>query len=359
MKAPQTICAEEVVARYHEFKTILDARSPSEYALDHLPGAINTPVLDDDERASVGRTHAEQGAFESKRAGAALVSRNIADLIEQRFATCPRDWSPLVYCWRGGQRSGSLATVLARIGWSVLLLEGGYKAFRRAMLQDLARIASGLRLIVITGRTGSAKTQLLAALQARGAQVLDLEHLARHRGSVLGHWPGGIAQPSQKEFETHLWHALRSVDPQQALYVESESRKIGQCQIPEALILRMRASPVIRIEASREARTAFLLTDYAHLCRSDGPLPEQLERLTALHGHEQVQTWQALVQQAHWPALVSSLLAQHYDPAYDRSISRNFAQRTQGPVIELASLDPDGLHAGARAILEQTPTCAT
>jgi tRNA 2-selenouridine synthase len=348
--------ADEVVARYQEFKTVLDARSPAEYALDHLPGAISTPVLNDQERATVGQINAEQGAFESKRTGAALVSRNIARLLEQHFADCPRAWSPLVYCWRGGQRSGALATVLARVGWSVLLIEGGYKAFRKAMLEDLERLVSTLRLMVIAGRTGSAKTRLLEQLHAAEAQVLDLEHLAQHRGSVLGHWPEGGDQPSQKQFETRLWDALRRIDPDRPVYVESESRKIGQCQVPQALILRMRASPVVQIEVSLEARTAFLLEDYEHLCRIDGPILDQLHRLIPLHGHEQIEAWQALAKQSQWRALVSSLLERHYDPAYDRSIARNFAQRTQGPRIALDSLDEAGLRAGAHAILAWTAT---
>lgn len=312
-------------------------------------------MLNDAERAIVGQINAEQGAFESKRTGAALVSRNIASLLEQRFADSPRDWSPLVYCWRGGQRSGALATVLARVGWSVQLVEGGYKAFRKAMLGDLERIASSVRFLVIAGRTGSAKTRLLAQLLAAGAQVLDLEQLAQHRGSVLGHWPEGGGQPSQKQFESRLWEALRRIDPDRPVYVESESRKIGQCQIPQALILKMRASPVVQIEAGLEARAAFLVEDYAHLCRIDGPILEQLDRLIPLHGHEQISAWQALVKQAQWGALVCSLLERHYDPAYDRSIARNFAQRIQGPRIALNRLDAPGLQAGARAILAWTP----
>ena len=215
-------------------------------------------MLNDQDRAIVGQINAEQGAFESKRTGAALVSRNIAKLLQEHFAACPREWSPLVYCWRGGQRSGALATVLARVGWSVLLVEGGYKAFRKAMLEDLERRVSSLKLMVIAGRTGSAKTRLLGHLHAAGAQVLDLEQLAQHRGSVLGHWPEGGDQPSQKQFETRLWAALRLIDPDRPVYVESESRKIGQCPVPQALNLPIRASPVVPIEANPQARTTFL-----------------------------------------------------------------------------------------------------
>lgn len=366
---PQRLSASEVVARWDDFKVILDARSPGEFAIDHLPGAINTPVLNDREREHVGRINAEQGAFAAKRLGAALVARNIGALIEDRFAHEPRQWAPLVYCWRGGQRSGSLATVLARIGWPVQLIEGGYKAFRQAMLEDLNRRSAQLNLVVIAGRTGTAKTQLLQCLHRRGAQVIDLEALACHRGSVLGQWPAeqpsGDAQlpgradtlaittpqPSQKRFESTLWAQIRGLDPSRPIFVESESRKIGQCQVPEALILAMRRSPMIQIEASLAARTQFLVRDYAHLCQDDSPLIAQLQRLIALHGRERVEGWITLAREGAWPLVVEQLLIEHYDPAYDRSIARNFSQLHQARRIDLPGIDETTLNQAASQIL--------
>lgn len=392
MKEPRRLTAEEVVARWDEFKSILDARSPSEYALDHLPGARNTPVLNDAERARVGTTNAQDGAFEAKRQGAALVARNIAQLIDTEFCEQPRAWSPLVYCWRGGQRSGSLATVLARVGWSVSLIEGGYKAFRQAMLKDLQARCAALRFEVIAGRTGTAKTRLLESLARHGAQILDLEALARHRGSVLGQWPAQastssaeprpaaeprperatysathatgeaqpsaptqpvIEQPGQKQFESLLWAEVRHLDPRRPVYVESESRKIGQCQIPEAMILNIRTSSVIQIEAEVATRTRFLVEDYRHLCRPDSPLVTQLQRLTALHGHERVAAWTAQAEAQQWEALVESLLVVHYDPAYDRSIRRNFPRLEQAQRITLAEISSERLDQAARTILER------
>ena len=363
---PRRLTAPEVVARWDEFKTILDARSPGEFALDHLPGACNTPVLNDLEREQVGRINAEQGAFEAKRTGAALVARNIASLIEQKFAHEPRQWNPLIYCWRGGQRSGSLATVLARIGWPVQLIEGGYKAFRQAMLEDLRQRSEALNLVVIAGRTGTAKTRLLQALQAHGAQTLDLESLAQHRGSVLGQWPVAaeqsvrdqashavLQQPSQKLFESRLWAALRTLDPNRPTYVESESRKIGQRQVPEALIFRLRASSMIQIEADITARTRFLVQDYAHLCHSESGLTGQLQRLVGLHGHARVESWTALAREGAWAALVEALLINHYDPAYDRSITRNFKRLDQARRVVLPDLDASTLDQTAQQILRQ------
>ena len=352
------------MARWDEFKVILDVRSPSEFALDHLPGAANTPVLDDEERAEVGTLNAEQGAFEAKRLGAARVARNIADLIERQFSQKPRHWSPLLYCWRGGQRSGSLATVLARIGWPVSLIEGGYKAFRQAMLKDLQSRSAALSLTVIAGRTGTAKTRLLESLQRHGAQILDLEALARHRGSVLGQWPAQaglqspqapaqdtVEQPGQKRFESLLWAATRALDPARPVFVESESRKIGQCQIPEAMILNIRASRMIQVEADVSTRTRFLVEDYQHLCRPDSPLVSQLQRLVPLHGHERVAAWTAQAEAGQWETLVESLLVAHYDPAYDRSIQRNFRHLEQAQRLTLRTIDTPSLDQAARVIL--------
>jgi len=366
MKDPRRLTAEEVVSRWDEFKSILDARSPSEYALDHLPGARNAPVLNDAERARVGTTNAEAGAFEAKRQGAALVARNIADLIDTEFRDQPRGWSPLVYCWRGGQRSGSLATVLSRVGWSVSLIEGGYKAFRHAMLRDLQARSANLKFRVIAGRTGTAKTRLLDSLSRQGAQILDLEALAQHRGSVLGQWPApssnpsspaaSVEQPSQKRFESLLWSKIRELDPARPVYVESESRKIGQCQIPEAMILNIRASALIQVEADVATRTRFLLEDYRHLCQPHSPLIAQLQRLTALHGQAQVAAWTEQAESGQWSALVQSLLVSHYDPAYDRSIRRNFPQLDHAQRLQLDEISAEHLDAAARSLLSRNAT---
>ena len=184
MKEPNVLSINEVVSRIAEFNTIIDARSPLEFAEDHLPGAISAPVLDDEQRAEVGTLNARVGAFEAKRLGAALVSRNIGDILQSQFANQPRDWKPLVYCWRGGNRSGALATVMARIGWRTTVIEGGYKAYRRKVIEELQSMAPNLNLIVVGGRTGSAKSRLLERLAAQGEQVLDL--LRRHGGARLG-----------------------------------------------------------------------------------------------------------------------------------------------------------------------------
>jgi tRNA 2-selenouridine synthase len=351
MKDPIALPVSEVVARLHEFNSVLDARSPSEFLDDHLPDATSAPVLDDAQRALVGTVNAERGAFDAKRLGAALVSRNIADLIDRQFADKPRGWQPLVYCWRGGNRSGSLATVLARVGWRTTVLEGGYKAFRRHVVDELAALPPGLRFVVVGGRTGSAKSRILERLGQRGEQVIDLESLARHRGSVLGGLPGD-PQPSQRRFETMLWERLRAADPARPVFVESESRKVGRVQVPEALILAIRASRVAVVEADASVRSRFLLDEYDHF-RADVPgLFTLLDHLAPLHGHERIGEWKALVASDRWLELVERLLVEHYDPSYDRSMRRNFGRLDEAPVVPLAATDDAALERAADALVE-------
>lgn len=349
MKDPIALPVAELVAHLRDFNTLIDARSPSEYAEDHLPGAINAPVLNDAERALVGVLNAERGAFEAKRLGAAIVSRNIGGLIEGLFGERDRHWRPLVYCWRGGNRSGSLATVLARIGWRTYVIEGGYKAFRRHVIEDLAAIPSTLRFMVVGGRTGSAKSRLLERLATQGQQVLDLEALASHRGSVLGGLPEA-PQPSQKHFETQIWERLRTADPSRPVFVESESRKVDRVQVPEALILAVRGSRIAVIDADVDVRSRFLLAEYEHFQQNVPALLALLEHLVPLHGAECIREWKRLVASDRWLELVERLLVEHYDPSYDRSMKRNFRRLDEAPRVRLDGTDDEALERGALAL---------
>ncbi len=318
-----------------QFDAVLDARSPSEYAEDHVPEALSCPVLDDAERARIGTIYKQESPFEAKRLGAALVARNIARHIETTLAGRPRGWRPLVYCWRGGKRSGALAHVLREVGWDAHTLEGGYKAYRRHVVESLAELPAAFRLRVIHGPTGSGKSRLLAALGSAGAQVLDLEGLAAHRGSVLGGLPDR-PQPSQKMFESLVLQALRAIDPGREVYVEGESRKIGQVQVPEALMARMRASDCVLVEAPLDARVAFLMQEYRHFFADPAALAAQLDCLVALHGRARIGEWKALAAGGAWPELVRRLLEEHYDPAYRRSSRSNYARLAEAEVVSVA-----------------------
>jgi tRNA 2-selenouridine synthase len=318
-----TLPAAVAMERLATFDAVIDARSESEYAEDHLPGAVNWPVLNDAERAEVGTTYKQVSPFEARKRGAALVASNIARHIEQQIADKPKNWQPLVYCWRGGQRSGSLALVLGQIGFRVSLVEGGYKAFRTALLAGLPRVVSRLQYRVVCGPTGSGKTRLLQALEAAGAQVLDLEALASHRSSVLGLIPGQ-PQPSQKRFDTLVWEKLRSFQPSRPVYVESESRKVGNLAVPEPLMGAMRASPCVRLDLPDDERVRLLLEDYEFFCRDPNFFCERLEALVTLRGRELVDTWQKQVRAGDVESVVRELLVKHYDPGYAASTRRNF-----------------------------------
>lgn len=348
MKYPEILSIEDVLARIDDFDTIIDARSPSEYALDHLPNAINCPVLDDQQRITVGTMYKQDGPFEAKKVGAAMVSKNIGHHIETLWLDKPKSWKPLVYCWRGGNRSGSMATVLAKIGWPIVQLDGGYKAFRTAINADLEKTPE-LDFRVICGTTGSGKTRLLDTLESIGAQVLDLEQLAAHRGSVLGNIPCQ-PQPSQKAFETSIWDRLRRFDRSLPVFVESESRKVGSLRVPGALMERMRASPCIAMQVSRADRVKLLIEDYQHFACNAPALNAQLEFLVQLHGRQRIDGWQQMANAGDMPQLVDELLVDHYDPAYLKSIDRNFVQYDKALQLELPDITHDSFLAAARKL---------
>ena len=348
---PEAVVATPLtLSEIRAFDDVLDARSPSEYAEDHLPGAVNAPVLDDEERALVGTVYKQRSAFEAKRLGAPIAARNIARAIEERFAAKPRDWRPLVYCWRGGGRSGALTHVLRQVGWNAARLDGGYKAFRRQVVADLETLPERSRFQVICGATGTGKSRLLEALARTGAQVLDLEVLAAHRGSVLGELPEA-PQPSQKSFETAIWAALSGFDPARPVYVESESRKVGDLRVPERLIERMRGSACLRLEAAQSTRVALLLDDYAHFLSDPERLAEKLRCLAPLHGADRIESWIAQVRRGEWSALVEDLLESHYDPAYRRSLVRNYREAASAPPVPVADPRPESFDALARTIV--------
>lgn len=348
MKYPAVLSFADILPGLDRFDAIIDARSEGEFALDHLPGAINCPVLNDEERVRVGTLYKQVGAFEAKKLGAALVARNIAEHLETRFADKPKDWKPLVYCWRGGNRSGSLAHILAKVGWPTIQLDGGYKAYRAHVSSALDHPAP-YRFRVVCGTTGSGKTRLLETLERIGAQVLDLEGLAAHRGSVLGHLPNE-AQPTQKMFESRIWNKLRHFDQDAPVFVESESKKVGNLRVPDAVMERMRASPCVALTLSRPNRVRLLMEDYRHFAVDPRALNGQLDHLVQLHGRAKIDAWHALANSGAMPELVDQLLVEHYDPAYLRSIDRNFVQYGQAQVLELNDIGQDDFVGAARAL---------
>ncbi|WP_371154687.1 tRNA 2-selenouridine(34) synthase MnmH [Jannaschia sp. 2305UL9-9] len=326
------------------FDDIIDVRAPAEFAVDHIPGAINLPVLSDAERARVGTVYVRQDRFLARKIGAALVARNSATHIEGPLADRDGGWRPLVYCWRGGQRSGSFASILAQIGWRVEVIEGGYRSYRRLVSATLYDTPMPAQPILIDGGTGTGKTQLLDHLARLGAQVIDLEGLANHRGSNFGGWPDG--QPSQKMFESRLAQAVARLDPSRPVYLEAESNAIGALRLPPSLWSAMTAAPVVRMDVPVAARARFLTTTYPDLTQDGALLARRIDALRPYHPKDRIEAWHALARLGNYAELAEDLITDHYDPRY-----RNPERAVLG-TVSLRDLTDTHLARAAERVLD-------
>ncbi|MDO5704362.1 MAG: tRNA 2-selenouridine(34) synthase MnmH [Paracoccus sp. (in: a-proteobacteria)] len=324
------------------FDAIIDVRSPSEFAQDHLPGAINLPVLSDEERAQVGTIYKQVSPFDARKLGAALVAANAARHIAGPLAGYPGSWRPLVYCWRGGQRSGGFGVILSQIGWRVCRIAGGYKAWRRLVVGRVQTGGIPAPVIVLDGNTGSAKTAILSRLAARGVQVIDLEGLANHRGSLFGAMPGG--QPGQKLFEGRLATELDRLDPARPVVIEAESSRIGALTLPRAVWQAICTAPRIRLSVPVAERAAFTARTYD----ATADAAAIVNRLRPLHPADRIENWLALADRGDWPALAEGLMRDHYDPRYEKHRAR-FGDREQA-VVTVDRLDDGGLDSAADAV---------
>lgn len=331
-----------------KFDHIIDVRTPAEFALDHIPGAINCPVLTNEERIVVGTIYKQQSAFEANKIGAAMIARRIAEHIENSFAKYPKDWKPLIYCWRGGGRSGAMAHILNKIGWQAHILQGGYKAYRRHVVAQLNELPAKFQWKVISGPTGSGKSRLLEEIAKQGGQVLDLEGLANHKGSVLGITEQ--AQPSQKWFETQILACLAPFDRNKPVYVESESRKVGRLHLPDELLKHMRSSPCIEIEADLDERIAFLKQDYEIYLRDPELLMKQLSFIKEIVGSQVLEYWRGLIRDQNWDTFISEILQKHYDPLYLKS-HQNFDQSTAAVKLSGVKLNQEYLGKIAQSLI--------
>jgi tRNA 2-selenouridine synthase len=304
------------------FDTIIDVRSPLEYEEDHIIGSINCPVLNDQERIIVGTIYKKESTFKAKIIGSSLTARNIAKHIEEKFINQQGSWQPLVYCWRGGQRSKAFSIILSEVGWRTCQLEGGYKKYRNEVINFLNRIGSKLKIILISGKTGSAKTKILQNIKLQGGQILDLENLANHKGSLLGKIPG-LKQPSQKLFESKLYHQIKQLDLRKNVYIEAESSKIGNIHIPKTIWAKMIVSPRIEIEADLELRSSFLLKDYRYMCENPELIKPIIYGLKNRLSKKLINDWLELITKKLWLDLTKSFLENHYDPSYSSNTIKN------------------------------------
>jgi tRNA 2-selenouridine synthase len=293
---------------------LIDVRSPAEFAEDHVPGAINLPALNDAERAEVGTIYVQESPFKARRIGGALVAKNVAHHLQTVLADKDGSWRPLVYCWRGGQRSGSFASILTQIGWRADVIEGGYQTYRRLVVQAVYDTPFTAPVTLLDGNTGTAKTDLLARLAARGVQVIDLEGLANHRGSLFGARVGG--QPSQKAFEGALAEEIRQIDQTRPVVIEAESSKVGERIVPPALWAAMKVAPRLEIVAPLAARAKYLVTTYDDIIDDPARLAGVLAKLKGHHSAARIDEWLAMANAQEMEALAASLMETHYDPRY-------------------------------------------
>ena len=317
---------------------IIDVRAPAEFAEDHLPGAISLPVLNDAERAQVGTVYKQVSPFSARKLGAALVAANASRHLQTVLADKPGGWRPLVYCWRGGQRSGSFASILAQIGWRVEIIDGGYKAWRQLVSQALCDAPFPAPMVVLDGNTGTAKTEVLHLLASRGVQVIDLEGIANHRGSVFGSMG---AQPSQKMFERDLAMAIAALDPARPVVVEAESSKVGNCRLPPELWKAMASAPRVSVAAPVQARAQYLTRAYGDMVADPARLAMVIDRLRPGHPAQRIEDWQAMVQQGAFTRLAEGLMTHHYDPRYEKHRARAGGP---GETVTVLSLNPSDLH---------------
>ncbi|WBU63231.1 tRNA 2-selenouridine(34) synthase MnmH [Paracoccus aerodenitrificans] len=333
MNIPAEIRLDAVNVASGLFDDIIDVRSPAEFAEDHLPGAINLPVLSDDERAQVGTIYKQVSPFYARKTGAALVAANAARHIAGPLKDRDGGWRPLVYCWRGGQRSGALATILGQVGWRVGRVSGGYKSWRRLVVRRVQELGFPARVIVLDGNTGSAKTEILLKLVGRGHQVIDLEGLANHRGSLFG---SVGEQPGQKMFEGRLASQIEALDPERPVFVEAESSRIGSVTLPKAVWSDICAAPRIALRVPVQARAAYSSRHYQDVTADPQRLSEILDRLRPLHAAGRIAEWVQFAEARNWPELAEALMREHYDPRYEKHRARYAAQ--ERAVIGLDSL---------------------
>ena len=326
---------------------ILDVRSPAEFAQGHIPGATNLPLFADAERAEIGTLYKQQGRQAAVLRGLALVGPRM-EALATALAGAPAGGqqpahqlptAPLrIHCWRGGMRSASVAWLADQLDLPVLLLEGGYKAYRRWVLALFER-PWPLRLL--GGRTGCGKTELLLAMAARGVAMVDLEGLAHHRGSSFGAL-GLPPQPSSEHYENLLAAALCRLEGAKAIWLEAESSQVGRCRIPAGLWRQMQAAPVLEVQRPLEQRVAHLVTIYG--VQEPQALAEATRRIAKRLGPQRTSAALEAIAQRDWAAACLQML-DYYDRCYDHELGQH-----RVCTVELGELSPA---AATQQLLEQ------
>lgn len=307
---PTTVSFTPMLLQSH---CVIDVRTPLEYAEDHLPGAHNIPILSNQERVEIGTMYKQQGAQAARMRGLELTCSRFAAMTHAAIERA--DGRPiLVYCWRGGLRSASMATLLETCGYPAVQLRGGYKAFRNQLLTYFEHFVPPAPLILIHGMTGSGKTTFINGLDRQQWTVIDLEGLARHRGSVFGACGLG-EQPSQKHFDTQLWDALRQAPDDRPIVLEGESQRIGMISLPGCLYETMSAACKVWCTVSVDTRVARLTEEYAHREYRE-PMAAALQRIQKKLGGPLSTELSHMLEQWDVPGLARTLVERYYDKLY-------------------------------------------
>jgi tRNA 2-selenouridine synthase len=322
VKKYRSISGEEVFgATFLEKTCIIDVRSPKEYDKDHIPGALNLPVLDNDGHHEIGCQYVQESKFEARKRGAIIISRKIADHLEQQTVFQDRNRKFLIYCARGGLRSVSFALILKQIGFELSVLEGGYKNFRRMVREALSQ-RPDFQKIVVHGPSGSGKTHILKEMTLKGqGYFLDLEDLARHRGSRFGAL--NLSPRRQSAFENHLYFCLESFKEMETdfLFVEGESRQLGHCHLPGSFFSWMKEGPHLWVDLPREIRAVNIVEDYLgnELTEENlGTIKKLLQTLVGELPKKEVGDLLLLAERGDFQEVAFRLLESHFDPHYER-----------------------------------------
>ena len=330
------------------FDTVIDVRSPTEFNEDHISQSVNLPVLSDEERALVGKIYKQESRFKARKIGASLIAQNTAKYLSRDLFSKGREWRPLIYCWRGGQRSAAFATILSEIGWRPTLICGGYKNYRSEVTKLMHQNQNHLKLILISGHTGTGKTEVLRYLKKEGLQTINLEALANHRGSVFGAM--NEPQPKQKLFESYIYEALISLNASKPIFVEAESRKIGTLVIPNILWNNMKVASKIELSSSISERAVYLTKAYRDLTDDFEKLNRRLDYLKMQQGKERIDYWKSLSKTNEFVLLAEELIINHYDPRYNNSRKRGNHELIEA--LKLSKIKKPDLVQVARRINE-------
>lgn len=313
-------------------RPLIDVRTPAEFAKGHIPGAHNLPLFTNEERAVVGTAYKQESPEEALLRGLEFVGPKMRSFVEQS-GQISGERQVVVHCWRGGRRSESMGWLLKLAGFDVLTVRGGYKAYRNYILQSFEKRT--LPLIVLGGYTGSGKTEVLKALAARGEQVIDLEGLARHKGSAFGAL-GEAGQPSVEQFENDLYEAFRAIDPGRRVWVEDESQSIGRVYIPLGFWRQMRRAPVFFLDIPRPERVRYLVESYAQFPKEQ--LAGSFTRIQKRLGGRHLQVALAAMDAGDF-AKAAEIGLQYYDKAYRFGLNKRGGDQIHH--FEVVKINPE------------------